>query len=292
MGFGIAVIGRLINFNRLDIQRYAQDTDITAGWETDMFLDTASPDDAVSVSSSQIWEDWDYVMSGLAIDRRYLVAAPLTDIWHQEEQELFSCVQREDEPRKDLRSASIPHKRDADQGQKYYYFKAVKLGDVGQAYYTASNGTSRLSPIGLEVLPADRSEAKIDVWTKRSLFVQAQGYPRPPQHHHHCRGCQEGKNAWTKRQARACDIRQILKVSPTDMYEENRLVDLDVVTESLGNDWIYPSEAHDHSYAKVIEERNNKIVGEILDRAITKWKNRRRCESSRAALSVAPPELS
>lgn len=42
MDFGIALLGRLVKFNRLDIQRYEQDTDITAGWETDMFLDTAS----------------------------------------------------------------------------------------------------------------------------------------------------------------------------------------------------------------------------------------------------------
>ncbi|KAI4127348.1 MAG: hypothetical protein LQ347_004640 [Umbilicaria vellea] len=231
-------------------------------------------------------------MSRLTIDRRCWVAAPLTDMKHQEEHELFSCVQHEDEPRQDLRSASVEYKRDADQGHKYYYFKVVKRGDVGQAYYTAPNATSRFVRIGLEELPADRSEARIEVWTKRTLFVQAQGYPRPPQHHHHCRGCQEGKDAWLKRQIRTRDIRQILKVSPADLYEEDRLIGLDVMSDSVRDDWYDPSEAHDQLYAKVVEERNNEAVGEIRGRAVTKWKNHRRCESSRAALSVAPPELS
>lgn len=292
MGFGIAVIGRLLNFNRLDIQQYEQDTDITAGWETDMFLDTAPPDAAVPVSSSQIWEDWNYDMSRLVIDPRYRVAATSTSIWCQQEHEPSNCVQHEDERRKDLRSASIQYKRDAERGQKYYHFKAVKLGDVGQAYYTAPDDTTRPFAMGLQVLPADLSKAKIEVWTKRSLFTEAQRYPGRPQHHHYCRGC-KGTDAWTKRQARARDISQTLKVSSSArLCEEDRLVDLDVATERLGDNWIFPNEAHAHSYTEVNQVKNNQIVGEILDRAMVKWEERQRCGSSSAALSGAPPELS
>ena len=76
--------------------------------------------------------------------------------------------------KKVLRSAFIPYKCVADSGQKYCYFKGVKLRDIGLAYYAAQAVDSRLSSTGLEMLPADLSEAKGEVWTKESLFVQAQ----------------------------------------------------------------------------------------------------------------------
>ena len=276
-------MGGPVNFNRLDIQQYEQDMDI--------FLDTAFPDDAISVSSSQMWEDWDYLLAMSKIDHRYSFPPNASVIGDQEEHKLFDDTQHEDQMRKDLRSASIPYKRDADQGQKYYYFKAVKRGDLGQAYYTAPDGSSRLTAIGLEMLPADHSEAKVEVWTKRSLFTQAQGYPRPPRHHRHCRGCNEGRNAWTKRQAYTSDIRQTLKVSPVSISEEDWLIDLDVITESLGDDWNYPSQAHTHSDPVAVEEKNNEIAGYIVDRAVIRWKTRR-CKSSGTSLSVVTSGLS
>lgn len=112
-----------------------------------MFLDCALLDVVISSSSSQMWNDWDYSVAMLEHDRWHSLPAHCSNIWHQEEDDLFDDVQPEDQMRKDLRSASIPYKRDADQGQKYYYFKAVNLGDVGQAYYTAPDNTSRLSAI-------------------------------------------------------------------------------------------------------------------------------------------------
>ena len=65
----------------------------------------------------------------------------------------------------------------------YYYFEPVKLGDVRQAYYGSPDDRPRLPATGLEALPADLSQGKVEMWTKRSLFQRAQRYPPPPRHH-------------------------------------------------------------------------------------------------------------
>lgn len=281
-----------MNFTRLDMHQCEEDMDVAAGWEMDMFLDTPVVDDAIPISFSGVSEDREYSVAMSELDRRYSFPSNASVIGDQEEHELSDDVQHGDQIRKDLRSASIPYKRDADQGQKYYYFKAVKLGDVGQAYYTTPDGYSGMTAIGFKVLPADRGEAKVELWTKRSLFIEAQGYPCPPRHHHHCRGCNEGRNAWTKRQASRRAIRQTLKGSSASTSEEGRLVHLDVLTESVGDECNYPRQVHGHSYAEAVEEKNHKIAGEIVDRAVREWENSRRCEASRAALSVTTAELS
>ena len=171
-------------------------------------------------------------------------------------------------------------------------FKGVKLGDIGLAYYVAQDVGSRLSSTWLEMLPADLSEAKGEVWTKQNPFVQAQGYPRPTQHHQHCRGCNEGKNAWMNRQAHTDDVRQTLKISPSRIYEEEWLVDHDVVSDglkSLGDDWNDHEQAYTAPSAEAVEERNNKIAGDLLDRAERNWERSRRCDSLNVPLSVITP---
>jgi len=73
-------------------------------------------------------------------------------------------IPHQNEIYKDFRSASIPYKRDATTGEKYNYFKWVKRGDLGQEYYAPYRSGSDWP---LESLPADLSEARVEVWTKK-----------------------------------------------------------------------------------------------------------------------------
>jgi len=132
---------------------------------------------------------------------------------------------------KDLRAGSIPSKRVAAEGAKYYYFKGVKRGDVGQSYYVAPDHSVR-HPNWFQILPAYLSEAKVEIWTKRTVFKEAKGYPRPPTHHHHCRNCNEGRNAWENRQRRRKMVDSILKANLSELLAEETLGHADALASS------------------------------------------------------------
>ena len=79
----------------------------------------------------------------------------------------------------DLRAPSLTKKRARARAQKYYSFRGVNSGQLGQPHRCLldQNGNSNLRP----PLPKD---APLEYWTKRRMFLEAQQYPRPPAYHH------------------------------------------------------------------------------------------------------------
>ncbi|KAI9857225.1 MAG: hypothetical protein M1830_006382, partial [Pleopsidium flavum] len=95
------------------------------------------------------------------------------------------------------------------------------------------------------ILPADLSEAKVELWTKRAVFEQAQGYPRPLKHHHHCRGCNEGRNVWESRQQWSWKmIDSVLKTTPDELLADETLGHADAVASSRRD---YPNIRRDNA---------------------------------------------
>ncbi|KAI9853876.1 MAG: hypothetical protein M1830_006619, partial [Pleopsidium flavum] len=63
-------------------------------------------------------------------------------------------IQYQDDVPRELRSGSMPYKRAAAEGAKYYYFEGVKRGDVGQPHYVDPDHDIR-DPNCFQILPAD-----------------------------------------------------------------------------------------------------------------------------------------
>jgi len=109
----------------------------------------------------------------------------------------------------DLRSASIPSKRQATQNEKYHRFRGrVYPGDVGLPYLDCPElfGSAPL-PWWEGTRDEVERKGKVNFWTKRDMFVEAQKaenyWPlRPPHHHGRCRMCHESGKGLRKRKWR------------------------------------------------------------------------------------------
>src|SRR5205809_93957 len=77
----------------------------------------------------------------------------------------------------DLRSASVPSKRQASQNEKYYRFRGrVHPGDVGLPYLDCPALSIGDSPLLWWAGTRDEveREGKVKFWTKRDMFAEAQ----------------------------------------------------------------------------------------------------------------------
>jgi len=110
----------------------------------------------------------------------------------------------------DLRSASVPSKRQASQNEKYYRFRGrVHPGDVGLPYLDCPELFGGMPGLlwwtGTRDEVERRGNAKF--WTKRDMFAEAQKpenyWPlRPPHHYGRCHGCHESGKGVRKRKRR------------------------------------------------------------------------------------------
>lgn len=130
----------------------------------------------------------------------------------------------QDDNRKDLRSASIPRKREAIESQKYFDFRCVKRGDINQAScfvpdMSAKTPLLRLKPaLGKEII----QNAEVKVWTKKDMFNERMNDILPlnvPHHHGRCRACHPNQQC-DNRMARQAEIRATLRHS-VNIVEES-----------------------------------------------------------------------
>ena len=212
-------------------------------------------------------------------------------------------LDEQDERKRDLRSASVPYKRDATRGEKYYHFKGVKAGDLEQSSYTVRDCAVRVSATWLHLVPTNREEAKIETWIKESLFRKAKDYPRPPTHHHHCISCNEGRMGWRRRHRRDKEVKRMLSGSSGKAaVHEEWIVNEDVwwdfkrwalhVKDGPGvggwlankhGEWELREAAEDNgddvervldlADGKTVEQRTYQIAEDLVDRAVCKWKD-------------------
>lgn len=79
----------------------------------------------------------------------------------------------------DLRSASIPSKRERTRSEKYYNFRHVKPGQLDRPHYRVIS-----TPRGnLRDEEALSEKTPIEIWNKQRMYTEAQQWPRPPRYH-------------------------------------------------------------------------------------------------------------
>ncbi|KAI9777183.1 MAG: hypothetical protein M1839_009026 [Geoglossum umbratile] len=76
---------------------------------------------------------------------------------------------------KDLRSPSVPSRRDAERNDKYYHWRVVKPGQLGTPHYAADYAGG----VPWAIFPADLKKASVVTLDKRNLYREAQD-SRPP----------------------------------------------------------------------------------------------------------------
>lgn len=93
------------------------------------------------------------------------------------------CSRRSDNTFRDLRSASKARKRQRKEQEKYYCWKGVKPGWLGQKVHDICE----LDPCGCfcNIRPGSEVQVKIETVsiTKKMMYEKAQRYPRPPTYH-------------------------------------------------------------------------------------------------------------
>lgn len=106
------------------------------------------------------------------------------------------CGKRDDNSFSDLRSASKARKRRRREQEKYYSWRRVKPGWLGAQV----NGICELAGNGCYCLGSALTRDNFTV-TKKMMFEEAQGYPRPPTYHRSSR--KDHLRAWHSRIERA-----------------------------------------------------------------------------------------
>ncbi|MCJ1394116.1 hypothetical protein MMC18_006994 [Xylographa bjoerkii] len=211
-------------------------------------------------------------------------------------------------PTRDLRSNSVPIHRAASEGYKYNYFKSVKRGDLGQKFMVSPNIDNRpfhsVHPYSWwPYLTANPLERKAHTWTKRELYIQAQGYPCPPRRHHAYR------DTWdSERKTKPKDELVVAMQDDPSMGRWDEQWEADEWAwyqwyQSLlypddvdgGDEWYWGQADERHKYwgpamdvdrttgvsEAGLQARRNKMAGALVDRALQRWEERRRREEDR-----------
>ena len=198
-----------------------------------------------------------------------------------------SFAEYQDGVKQDLRSCSVPYKRDASDGYRYWNFKVVKRGDIGQKYLTAPEHTldcpldcKYRHPLWNYTLPANAKERKVATWTKRSLYQEAQELPRPPKHH---RSCRDAKNSCSWRRNQDCkeDAEYLSRMDPGTLRQVSPGLYDDICDDikfggRFEEDYYWfqdnSGEVMSGTPDLIMEVRNYEVSDHIVQRALDRWK--------------------
>ena len=90
---------------------------------------------------------------------------------------------------KDLRAPSIPRKREAVERQKYFGFRGINRGAVGQSYIALEFGTDSCMKCGNDPLLSEPTAKKsIKTWSRMDMFAERQWNIWPLRYPHHVCG--------------------------------------------------------------------------------------------------------
>ncbi|MCJ1483830.1 hypothetical protein MMC06_003998 [Schaereria dolodes] len=225
----------------------------------------------------------------VAIRSSHLIARPQDTSDIVDEQPAF--LQHTDDIKHDMRSSSIPYKRNAAEGYKYWRFKGVKWGDLGQKYITAADnptkslyGTNCAYPPWFFSIPANPKERKVATWTKQDVYKQAQRYPRPPKRHHSSRDA-KGGCGWLRRQARAQEAEGVARTTLPEVMLEMGCLTPHCTMCKLERDyedriheedrqlsfWAHNGSGIPLDKALLLDHREKEYFSYSVERALMKW---------------------